>query len=104
IIGFDNVYFAGLGGTVGTRAGNFSISNCDLLLSLGCRMNIRMIGYNKFEFAKTAKKIVVDIDSAELKKPTIKVDIPINMDVKDFIRDLLKEKYMTGVNDDYPAF
>ena len=93
IIGFDNVYFAGLGGTVGTRAGNFSISNCDLLLSLGCRMNIRMIGYNKFEFAKTAKKIVVDIDSAELKKPTIKVDIPINMDVKDFIRDLLKEKY-----------
>ena len=93
IIGFDNEYFAGMGGTVGTRAGNFSISNCDLLLSLGCRMNIRMIGYNKFEFAKNAKKIVVDIDEAELKKPTIKVDIPINMDVKDFINDLLKVNY-----------
>ena len=72
-------------GTVGTRTGNFAVQNCDLLLSLGCRLNIRMIGYNLHDFAKNAYKIIVDIDPTELKKPTIKPDMPINADVKDII-------------------
>ena len=62
---FDNPYFAGMPGTVGTRPGNFAIQNCDLLLSLGCRMNLRMIGYNHYDFAKNAYKIAVDIDARE---------------------------------------
>jgi len=69
-------------GTVGTRGGNFVVQNCDLLLVLGCRMNIRMIGYNYRDFAKDAYKIVVDIDENELQKPTVKVDLPVCADVK----------------------
>ena len=64
-------------GTVGTRGGNFVVQNCDLLLVLGCRMNIRMISYNYQDFAKDAYKIVVDIDENELQKPTVKVDLPV---------------------------
>lgn len=97
IVAFDNPYFSGMPGTVGTRPGNFAVQNCDLLLSLGCRLNIRMIGYNHFDFAKNAYKIVVDIDEKELRKPTIKPDMPICSDVKDFIKAILKEKYTPNV-------
>ncbi len=92
-VAFDNPYFAGMPGTVGTRPGNFAVQNCDLLLSLGCRLNIRMIGYNRFDFAKNAYKIVVDIDEKELKKPTIAPDMGICADVKDFANALLAEEY-----------
>lgn len=93
LIPYDSEYFAGMPGTVGTRAGNFALQNCDLLLSLACRMNIRMIGYNKFDFAKNAYKIAVDIDEKELKKPTLKIDVPVCCDVKDFASALLEEQY-----------
>ena len=89
----DNPYFAGMPGTVGTRPGNFAVQKCDLLLSLGCRLNIRMIGYNHFDFAKNAYKIIVDIDPRELIKPTVRPDMPINADVSDFIDALLAEDY-----------
>lgn len=61
-VAWDNPYFAGMPGTLGTRPGNFAVQNCDLLLSLGCRLNVRMVGYNRFDFAKNAYKIIVDID------------------------------------------
>lgn len=93
-VAYDNPYFVGMPGTVGTRPGNFAVQNCDLLISLGCRMNIRMIGYNHFDFAKNAFKIVVDIDLRELYKPTIKADMPIHADVKDFLNAILQKEYV----------
>lgn len=92
-VAFDSLYFAGMPGTVGTRAGNFAVQNCDLLISLGCRLNIRMIGYNHYDFAKNAYKIIVDIDPRELLKPTVRADMPINADVKEFISEMLKCDY-----------
>lgn len=92
-VAWDNPYFAGMPGTVGTRPGNFAVQNCDLLLSLGCRLNIRMIGYNKFDFAKNAYKIIVDIDPVELQKPTVRPDMPVNADVKVLLEAMLAQKY-----------
>lgn len=83
-LAFDSPYFVGMPGTLGTRSGNFAVQNCDLLLSLGCRLNLRMIGYNHFDFAKKAYKILVDIDKNELIKPTIKPDMTIHSDVKSY--------------------
>lgn len=93
-VAFDNPYFAGMPGTVGTRPGNFAVQNSDLLISLGCRLNIRMIGYNHYDFAKNAYKIIVDIDPRELVKPTIKPDMPVNADVKDVLAKLLEAEYV----------
>ena len=75
--------YCGRPGTVGTRGGNFVVQNSDLLLVLGCRLNIRQISYNYTQFAPDAYKIIVDIDETELKKPTIHPDLPIHADVKD---------------------
>lgn len=84
-VAFDNPYYVGMPGTVGIRSGNFAVQNCDLLISLGCRMNIRMIGYNHHDFAKNAFKVVVDIDGRELIKPTVVPDLPVHADVKEFL-------------------
>lgn len=92
-VAFDNTYFAGMPGTVGTRQGNFAVQNCDLLISMGCRLNIRMIGYNHFDFARNAYKIIVDIDPRELEKPTVHPDMPINGNVKDVLQKLLDVQY-----------
>lgn len=94
VVAHDNPYFAGMPGTVGTRPGNFAVQNADLLLSLGCRLNIRMIGYNHYDFAKNAYKIVVDIDSRELDKPTIRPDMKVNADVSDLLDVLLSLDYV----------
>jgi len=86
----DHELYCGRPGTIGTRGGNFVIQNCDLLLVFGCRMNIRMISYSHHVFAKNAYKIVVDIDEAELRKPTVKVDMPVWADLRDVVADLNK--------------
>lgn len=86
----DDPLNCGRPGTVGTRGGNFVVQNCDLLLILGCRMNIRMIGYNFGDFAKNAYKIMVDIDANEMKKPTIHIDMPVYANVKDFMISMTK--------------
>jgi len=87
----EHPLFCGRPGTVGTRGGNFVTQYSDLLFVLGCRLNIRQISYNWENFAPSAYKIMVDIDSAELIKPTLKIDMPINADVKDVI-DVLEKK------------
>lgn len=85
----DHPLYCGRPGTIGDRGGNFVVQNSDLLISLGCRLNIRQISYSYKEFAKNAYKIIVDIDKSELQKPTISPDMPVHADVRDVIQSLL---------------
>lgn len=85
--------YAGRPGTIGDRPGNFAVQNSDFLLVLGCRLNIRQISYNWEYFAREAFKVVVDIDPAELQKPTIKPDLPVHADVAELMRTLLEHPY-----------
>ncbi|ETD27578.1 thiamine pyrophosphate-binding protein [Helicobacter canis] len=77
-------------GSLGQRAGNFALQNADLILCLGTRNNIRQVSYNYENYAKNAYKIVVDIDKAELQKPTLTPDIAICADLSEFIPKLLQ--------------
>ena len=77
--------FIGRIGTLGSRAGNFALQNADLVICIGSRNNIRQVSYNWTSFARHAKKIIVDIDEAELHKKTVKGDILIHSDAKAFI-------------------
>jgi acetolactate synthase-1/2/3 large subunit len=84
----NNPYYAGRPGSIGDRAGNFAVQNADLLIVLGCRLNIRQIGFDWKSFARVAYKIGVDIDALELKKPSANFDLPIHGDAGEFIRQL----------------
>ena len=78
-------HFVGRVGIKGTRAGNFAMQNCDLLLVIGCRLSVPVTGYNYTTFAREAKVIVVDIDKDEHSKETVKIDRFIHRDAKDFL-------------------
>ena len=80
-------------GTIGgTRAGNFTVQNADLVISIGCRLSPMLTDSQYQKFARDAKLIVVDIDQIEHSKDTVKIDRLILSDAKYFINALLKEE------------
>ncbi len=85
VIWNDHPLYTGRPGTVGDRAGNFTVQNADVLLVLGSRLNIRQVSYNWKTFARAAYKIWVDIDKNELKKPTVTPDMPILASLTDLL-------------------
>jgi acetolactate synthase I/II/III large subunit len=85
----DHPLYVGRPGTIGDRPGNFAVQNADLVLILGSRLNIRQISYNWKEFARHAYKIHVDIDQAELDKPTLNTQLKIRADLKSFLSTVL---------------
>ena len=91
VVADDHPLYVGRPGTVGDRAGNFAVQKSDLLLVLGCRLNVRQISYNFAAFAPDAAKVMVDIDAAELAKPTISIDLPVHAHLADFLTILLEE-------------
>lgn len=84
LIETEHPLYVGRGGNMGDRPGNFAVQNADLLLVVGNRLPIRVVGYNWKTWAREAEVIMVDIDPAELRKPTIHVEFPIHADAKDF--------------------
>ena len=85
ILGHDNPLFIGRPGTYGDRPGNFTLQNCDLLINIGCRLGIGLVGYGFQDVAKKAYKIMVDVDDGELNKPSIIPDLKIKADALQFI-------------------
>ncbi len=73
---------------MGDRPGNWAIQNADLVVAIGTRISIRQVGYNWKTWARSAEVIMVDADQAELRKPTLHVEMPIWADAKDFISKL----------------
>jgi acetolactate synthase-1/2/3 large subunit len=91
LIAGDDELFCGRPGTIGERAGNFTVQNSDVLLVLGSRLNIRQMSYNWNSFARFATKIQVDVDAAELNKPLLRPDIGIHCDVKVFLAEMARQ-------------
>ncbi len=80
--------YCGRAGNMGDRPGNWAIQNADLILAVGTRISIRQVGYTWKTWARAAEVIMVDIDPAELKKPTLHVEMPIWADARDFLTRL----------------
>ncbi|MCI8359332.1 MAG: thiamine pyrophosphate-binding protein [Lachnospiraceae bacterium] len=84
----DHPLYCGRAGNMGDRPGNWAIQNADLILAVGTRISIRQVGYNWKTWARAAEVIMVDIDQAEMKKPTLHIDLPVWADAKDFLTKL----------------
>lgn len=91
LIASDHPLFAGRPGTIGTRPGNFCLQAADLVLVLGSRLNVRQTSYNWQAFAKNAWVAQVDIDAAELAKPTYSANLGVPADLNDFF-DVLEQE------------
>jgi acetolactate synthase-1/2/3 large subunit len=113
--GNDPLY-AGMLGMHGTKAANFSVTECDLLIVIGARFSDRVTG-NTRKFAKNAKILQIDVDAAEINK-NIKTDASVIGDALEVLKrlnalvdncshpewvahiDELKEKYPMKYNRD----
>jgi len=94
-LGIDTInhkekFFIGKVGVKGERAANLAMQNSDLIISIGSSLHVSVIGYNYKQFARAAKKIIVDIDEISHKKRTIDIDLFIKSDAKDFLDKLLE--------------
>jgi len=92
LIASDNPLYVGRPGSVAARGANFALQNCDLLLSIGVRLDFAITGYAPDKLARAAHKIMVDIDAAELGKLKGFVQQPIQCDAGLFLRELLNQK------------
>lgn len=84
----DHPLYVGNIGMHGKYACNKAINECDVLFSIGTRFNDRITGEIS-TFAKKAKIIHVDIDTASISR-NIVVDIPIVADAKLAIEKMLE--------------
>ena len=78
--------YTGMLGMHGTKASNFGVSECDLLVVVGARFSDRVTG-NTEKFARKAKILQIDIDPAEMNKNVI-IDLGIEGDIKTVLKKL----------------
>ena len=88
LIEYAHPLFVGRPGTYGDRPANFTVQNCDLLLVVGCRLGVGLVGYEYRDFARYARKIVVDVDESELVKPSVVPDLAVRADARAFLTRL----------------
>ena len=91
----------GTWGTHGTRYANYAVQNSDLILSIGSRLDTKATGSPITTFARSAKKIIIDIDKSEInkfKKFGLKIDLSIDQDCKKFLKNSLKAKWISKKN------
>jgi len=94
----DHPLNIGRPGVVAARAPNFAVQNCDCLISIGCRLDNVITAYNPKGFARSANKIIIDIDENELNRHEMEIELPILSDAKDFI------SAWTKLKTDYPSW
>lgn len=96
----DDAYYTGMLGMHGTKTANLSVTECDLLITIGARFSDRVTG-NAQKFAKNAKILQIDIDPVEINKNVI-VSHCIIGDVKEVLI-LLNEKIEQHDNKEWVA-
>ena len=82
---WDHDLYIGRPGVVAARAPNFAVQNSDCVISIGSRLDNVITAYNPSEFARAAKKIVVDVDPHELARHQMYIDVKICSNALDFI-------------------
>lgn len=89
LIDHEHALFMGRPGLLSWNKSEKLLEKCDLLICLGCRMDLMQTCWGPATYFPNAKKVVVDIDQAELDK--LPEDwMRINMDVKEFINNFLE--------------
>lgn len=81
-------YNYGFIGAYGNRTANFLVSKCDMLLSIGARLDVRQVGSKRSEFAPSARIIRIDIDYGELDYNVREDEIHVCMDINNFAEAL----------------
>ncbi len=77
-------------GAVAQRSANFIVQSADLLIIIGVRLDNAVTAFNRDNFGRNARRIIVDIDPQELAKFVGRDDDTILADARDFIELLIR--------------
>jgi acetolactate synthase-1/2/3 large subunit len=88
LLPWEHPLCAGRPGVVALRGANFAVQNCDLLISIGCRLDNIITAYNPRGFARGARKVVIDVDANEIAKLDMDIALSVTADARDFIETL----------------
>lgn len=91
-------------GICGDRIGNIMVQNSDLLIVMGTRLSIRQVSYAYDLLAPKAYKVMVDIDLAEMQKPTLSIDMPIHVNLSEFIDKMIEATESFDAPDAFSRF
>jgi acetolactate synthase-1/2/3 large subunit len=92
LISSEDPLFVGRPGSVASRGANFALQNCDFLLAIGVRLDFAITGYAPQNLAREARKVMVDIDAAELRKLEPHIQMPVQSDARVFISEMLARR------------
>ncbi|ROM23062.1 acetolactate synthase [Pseudomonas protegens] len=109
--------YLGMLGAYGTRAANYAVQNCDLLLVLGSRMDVRQTGAQSGDFARNAEIIQIDLQEGQLNN-RVTAHYSYRLELENYFfqfcprqippndnwsswNSLLKEKFRTTFIDEY---
>jgi len=84
-------YYAGRPGAIGQRGANFTQQNADCILVLGARLDRPQTAFSHANFARTATKIIVDVDPAELAKIQTEIQVPVCADSAAFVAEFVRQ-------------
>lgn len=87
----DHPLMCGRPGPVAPRGANFTLQNSDFVLALGARLDLVVTGYSPQNFARAAKKVMVDVDQNELRKLGDTIDVQVCADAKRFIAEMSRQ-------------
>ncbi|WP_428827004.1 thiamine pyrophosphate-binding protein [Azonexus sp. IMCC34842] len=102
LLPWDHPLCVGRPGVVALRGANFAVQNCDLLISIGCRLDNIITAYNPRGFARAAKKVVCDVDANEIAKLDMEISLSIVADAKILIEALARQPLPASTPDTKP--
>ncbi len=86
----DDPLYVGHPGIMGDRGANLILQEADLLLSIGSRLDTSLTAFRERNFAKCAKKVIVDIDPNEIARMDMEMEASVACDAGVFLDRLLE--------------
>ena len=84
-------FFQGVVSPNGQRRANFAVQNSDLLISIASGISATKVGFNYKNFARKAKKIIIDLDEGQVFHQAVVPDLGIVSDARVFLEELLRQ-------------
>jgi acetolactate synthase-1/2/3 large subunit len=96
ILPADHPLYFGRPGSIAHRYANFAVQTADLIVVLGCRLDLMQVAYDWAAFGRNARKIMVDVDANEIAKISPPIDVPVVADVGPVLGAILAGLHRDG--------
>jgi len=87
----DHPLYCGRPGGIGQRGANFTQQNADCLIVIGARLDMPSLAFDHKNFARGARKVMVDVDPSEIWKMQTEIEMPICADAGAFVAEFVRQ-------------